>query len=76
MDIKKVSDVLTIAAWVVGGLLLVPMLAQAAPDPNFHIYIAYGQSNMEGNATNFEAIDSKEHPRVKMFATTSCRGFP
>ena len=73
MDIKKVSDVLTIAAWVIGGLLLVPMLAQAAPDPNFHIYIAYGQSNMEGNATDFDAeYDGKEHSRVKMFATTSC----
>lgn len=23
----------------------------AAPDPNFHIYICWGQSNMEGNAT-------------------------
>ena len=45
----------------------------AAPDPNFHIYIAYGQSNMEGNATNFDKnVDGKEHPRVKMFATTSC----
>ena len=46
--------------------------AEAAPDPNFHIYIAYGQSNMEGNATNFTDVDKKEHPRVKMFATTSC----
>jgi hypothetical protein len=46
--------------------------ANAAPDPNFHIYIAYGQSNMEGNATNFTSVDKKEHPRVKMFATTSC----
>jgi hypothetical protein len=46
--------------------------AGAAPDPNFHIYIAYGQSNMEGNATNFTDVDKKEHPRVKMFATTSC----
>ncbi|MCQ2195653.1 MAG: carbohydrate-binding protein [Paludibacteraceae bacterium] len=27
------------------------LLSQAAPDPNFHIYICWGQSNMEGNAT-------------------------
>jgi hypothetical protein len=28
---------------------------------------------MEGNATNFDKnVDGKEHPRVKMFATTSC----
>ena len=40
---KKIATVLTVA--------LVPG-AFAAPDSNFHIYIAYGQSNMEGNATN------------------------
>ena len=73
MDAKKVSELITVVLWLVGGLLLVPMVANAAPDPNFHIYIAYGQSNMEGNATNFDKnVDGKEHPRVKMFATTSC----
>lgn len=72
MDIKKVSDFLAITVWVVGRLLLIPMLANAAPDPNFHIYIAYGQSNMEGNAMDYTDKDKAEHPRVKMFATTSC----
>ena len=71
MDVKKFSQVLTVACGLIGGALLVPTLSQAAPDPNFHIYIAYGQSNMEGNATNFTDVDKKEHPRVKMFATTS-----
>ncbi|MBO4806367.1 MAG: carbohydrate-binding protein [Paludibacteraceae bacterium] len=32
-------------------LLGLGTLMQAAPDPNFHIYICWGQSNMEGNAT-------------------------
>jgi len=72
MDVKKLSQVLTVACGLIGGALLVPTLSQAAPDPNFHIYIAYGQSNMEGNATNFTDVDKKEHPRVKMFATTEC----
>jgi len=73
MGVKKISRILTIAFGVVGGMLLAPTYSEAAPDPNFHIYIAYGQSNMEGNATNFDKnIDGKEHPRVKMFATTSC----
>lgn len=27
------------------------LVTKAAPDPNFHIYICWGQSNMEGNAT-------------------------
>ncbi len=73
MDIKKISEFLTPALWLAGGLMMLATVANAAPDPNFHIYIAYGQSNMEGNATNFDKnVDGKEHPRVKMFATTSC----
>lgn len=43
----------------------------AAPDPNFHIYIAYGQSNMGGTA-NAESADKVEHPRFKIFATQKC----
>ena len=72
MDVKKFSEILTIAAWVVGGVLMFTSMANAAPDPNFHIYIAYGQSNMEGNAMDYTDLDKAEHPRVKMFATTSC----
>ena len=73
MDIKKISEFLNPFQWLVGGLLMLATFASAAPDPNFHIYIAYGQSNMEGNANNFDKnVDGKEHPRVKMFATTSC----
>ena len=30
------------------GALMAISLANAAPDPNFHIYLAFGQSNMEG----------------------------
>ena len=74
MDIKKVSDFLAIAAWAIGGLLLIPMPASAAPDPNFHIYIAYGQSNMAGAGSIRNGVDNVEHPRYKMFATTKCEG--
>ena len=49
MDFKKVSEFLTPALWLVGGLMMLATLANAAPNPNFHIYIAYGQSNMAGN---------------------------
>lgn len=72
MDMKKLSDGLAAAFWVLGGVLLLPMILSAAPDPNFHIYIAYGQSNMAGAAKDFTDYDKKEHPRYKMFATTSC----
>lgn len=42
--------------------------AMADPDPNFHIYLCIGQSNMEGNAS-IEPIDRKDVPeRFKMMA--------
>ncbi len=61
MGVKYLSQVLATAFGLWGGALLFPAQSQAAPDPNFHIYIAYGQSNMEGNATNFDRnVDGKE----------------
>lgn len=42
--------------------------AQSEPDPNFHIYLCFGQSNMEGNAA-IEAQDKRNVPaRFKMMA--------
>ena len=55
-------------------ILALPLLLLAAPDPNFHIYIAYGQSNMAGAGDIRNGIDNVEHPRYKMFATTECAG--
>jgi hypothetical protein len=74
MSAKKHFRKAMALAGVAAGLSMFAVSGvSAAPDPNFHIYIAYGQSNMEGNATNFDKnVDGKEHPRVKMFATTSC----
>ena len=38
------------------------------PDPNFHIYLCFGQSNMEGNA-QIEPIDRTDVPdRFRMMA--------
>ena len=49
-------------------LLCATMFAQ---DPNFHIYLAFGQSNMEGNATP-EAQDKSNIPsRFKMMAAVN-----
>ena len=76
MEVKNLSRILTVACGILGGTLLVPMHAQAAPDPNFHIYIAYGQSNMAGAGDIRRGVDDKEHERYKMFATTSCTKYP
>ena len=44
------------------------ILALSAPDPNFHIYLAFGQSNMEGQGA-IEAQDTADVPeRFKMMA--------
>ncbi|MBE6332243.1 MAG: carbohydrate-binding protein [Bacteroidales bacterium] len=42
----------------------------ANADPNFHIYLCFGQSNMEGNA-QWEAVDADVDARFQMLATTS-----
>lgn len=42
-------------------MLCIAGVAKAAPDPNFHIYLCLGQSNMEGNA-QVEPIDRTDVP--------------
>lgn len=65
------SKVLAGAAFALG--LSLCGTVHAAPDPNFHIYIAYGQSNMGGTA-DAQNADKAEHPRFKIFATQKCSG--
>jgi len=48
-------------------LLILITFALSAPDPNFHVYLAFGQSNMEGNARP-EAQDQECPERFKMMA--------
>ena len=46
-------------------------MAHAEADPNFYIYLCFGQSNMEGNA-QWESIDNQYvDPRFQMLATTT-----
>ena len=54
------------------GVLLATnfMAAKADVDPNFHIYLCFGQSNMEGNA-QWEDVDNEVDLRFKMLATTN-----
>jgi len=41
-------------------------------DPNFHIYLAFGQSNMEGNAKDFNATDKASNPRFQILSAVTC----
>ena len=43
----------------------------AAPDPNFHIYLMVGQSNMEGSAP-IQEQDKYTHPRVQVLQSQTC----
>jgi len=59
-----------------GGLCAIFVLLTFSPsyaqDPNFHIYICFGQSNMEGNA-KFEAQDTiNVNPRFKVLQAVDC----
>lgn len=54
------------------GVLLATnfMAAKADVNPNFHIYLCFGQSNMEGNA-QWEEVDNEVNSRFQMLATTN-----
>ena len=45
----NVTKILLLVASMLFGTM--NMMAQDAPDPNFYIFLCFGQSNMEGNAT-------------------------
>lgn len=45
--------------------------AQSAPDPNFHIYLCFGQSNMEGQGT-IETQDKTVSSRFVMMSAVDC----
>ena len=70
---KKFSTVMPAACVAAGFSLFGAVQASAVPDPNFHIYIAYGQSNMGGTA-DAQSADKVENPRYKIFATQVCSG--
>ena len=50
------------------GLLLLPLLAMAKPDPKFHIYLCFGQSNMEAGAQPTDKDKEWNDPRFQFMA--------
>ena len=54
--------------YIILELISIICLAISSPNPNFHIYLAFGQSNMEGNA-KIEPQDTADVPqRFKMMS--------
>ena len=70
---KHLTRFASVACFAAGFFAFGTAPVGAAPDPNFHIYIAYGQSNMGGTA-NAENADKVENPRFKIFASQKCSG--
>lgn len=59
-----------------GGLFkdshaFIPSYEQVDVDPNFYVFLAFGQSNMEGFSP-YEDIDKEEHPRFWMLSAVDC----
>lgn len=64
MDVlKSFSMFLAVAGCAVCLSAVLATQAGAAPNPNFHIYIAYGQSNMSGNGEIDPAVDQAKDPK-------------
>ena len=64
MDVEKSLKKLMAVAGAAAGLSLFAVSgAIAAPNPNFHIYIAYGQSNMAGNGDIVPSEDQAQEPK-------------
>lgn len=58
---------------VFSALLLAAVAgAQAAPSPRFHVFVAFGQSNMEGAVNNPEAQDKVVNQRFLELAAVTC----
>lgn len=60
---KCVLKSLSAAFCAAGCLLTFAQPSFAAPNPNFHIYFAYGQSNMAGNGDIVPSVDQATPPK-------------
>ncbi len=49
-------------------IFMLPLMAQAKRDPKFHIYLCFGQSNMEAGATPAEQDKDFNNPRFQFMA--------
>lgn len=68
-----VRKILKLQMWVLFAVILYhPVQAQ---DPNFHIYLCFGQSNMEGQG-NIESQDQTVDSRCQNMQAVSCTGQP
>jgi Carbohydrate esterase, sialic acid-specific acetylesterase len=65
-------------AFALAGLAMKPFAQGAQPDPNLHIYLLFGQSNMAGGGavSDSPSVDCDTTPRVKVLAFSDCTAGP
>ena len=56
-----------LAAWIITAFFLCSTKAFADPDPNFYIYLCFGQSNMESGG-RMEEMDRTVDKRFRVMA--------
>ncbi|HEX2956775.1 MAG TPA: sialate O-acetylesterase, partial [Chitinispirillaceae bacterium] len=57
---------ITVSIVVCTLLFFVPKGFSQNPDPNFYVFLAFGQSNMEGNATPESQDKTNVNPRFQL----------
>ncbi len=67
----NIMKIFPIAGWMLIVLTLVSPHISFAQDPNFHIYLCFGQSNMEGAGT-IEAQDRAVDSRFQVMGAVNC----
>jgi len=66
-------NIITVISFLATTFLVISQTF-ASPDPNFHIYLAFGGSNMEGHS-NIDQIFKTVNSRFQMLATVDeCKG--
>jgi hypothetical protein len=71
MALKTFNSVVTACAFATASTLSIAPQEIFAQDPNFHIYLAFGQSNMEGNAQAEAQDKTGVDPRFQMMAAVN-----
>src|SRR5690606_7345387 len=61
----------TLILFIVFFFLVFSTRYSYAQNPNFHVYLCFGQSNMEGHS-KFEPQDTVGNPRFQVMATVDC----
>jgi hypothetical protein len=75
-DVQVVRNGSRVGRWALAGALAAlgaSHPASAAVNPNFYVFLAFGQSNMEGQAPP-ESQDYVGNTRFKVLAPTTCSG--